>query len=82
MVSFSKKQKILKKGEIIETLNEGKYDSRRFKRAVETAYLDSSFTLFIKDNNVIFEQGSGRIAVIPLDIVKDIIKVKIDLPIR
>ena len=35
--------------------------------------MDDSFTKYIIKNNVCFEQGSGRVAYVPVDIVEDII---------
>ena len=54
-------------------MKEEKFGSYKFRRAIETAYMDESFTKYIIKNNVCFEQGSGRVAYVPVDIVEDII---------
>ena len=66
-------RKNLKKRELLDVLKGASYGSHKFRRAVEKAYMDDSFIKYIINNNVCFEQGSGRIAYVPLDIVEDII---------
>lgn len=68
--------------EIMEILKGEKYGSCKFRRAVEKAYMSSSFVKYIVGNNVVFEQGSGRKVSIPVDIVEDIIGVEIQLSRR
>lgn len=62
--------------EVLEVLKGGEYGSSSFRRAVEKAYMSDSFEKYMIGNNVYFEQGSGRIAVVPKDIVEDILGVE------
>lgn len=66
-------RKNLKKEGILEVLKGEKFGSYKFRRAIEKAYMDESFIKYIIKNNVCFEQGSGRVAYVPVDIVEDII---------
>lgn len=70
------------KMDVMEILKGEKYGSCKFRRAVEKAYMSSSFVKYIVGNNVVFEQGSGRKVSIPVDIVEDIIGVEIQLSRR
>lgn len=70
------------KKDLIEVLKEGDYSKSSFRRAVEMAYMSDGVTKYIKEKNVCFEQGSGRIASIPIDIVEDIIGVELQLSRR
>ena len=40
------------------------------------------YTKYIKEKNVCFEQGSGRVASVPIDIVEDVIGVELKLSRR
>lgn len=70
------------KKDVMEILKGEKYGSCKFRRAVEKAYMSSSFVKYTVGNNVVFEQGSGRKVSIPVDIVEDIIGVEIQLSRR
>ena len=70
------------KKDLIEVLKEGDYSKCSFRRAVEIAYMSEGVTKYIKEKNVCFEQGSGRVASIPIDIVEDIIGVELQLSRR
>ena len=70
------------KKDLIEILKEGEYNKSNFRRAVEMAYMNEGVTKYIKEKNVCFEQGSGRVASVPIDIVEDIIGVELQLSRR
>ena len=70
------------KKEVMEILKEEKYGSSSFRRAIEKAYMSSSFTKYTVGNNVVFEQGASRKVSVPLDIVEDIVGVKVQLSRR
>ena len=70
------------KKDLIEVLKEGDYSKSSFRRAAEIAYMSEGVTKYIKEKNVCFEQGSGRVASIPIDIVEDIIGVELQLSRR
>ncbi len=74
--------KKFKKENLMEILMKGEYSKSSFRRAVEIAYMSDGVTKYIKEKNVCFEQGSGRIASIPIDIVEDIIGVELQLSRR
>lgn len=75
-------KKFKKEKDLMEILMKGEYNKSRFRRAVEIAYMSEDVTKYIKEKNVCFEQGSGRVASIPIDIVEDIIGVELQLSRR
>jgi len=75
--------KILRKRkDTFEILMEGNYGSSKFRKAVQKAYMDISFTKYKVRDMVVFNQGAYRGVAIPLDIVEDIIGVKLEISER
>ncbi|MGN1012428.1 MAG: hypothetical protein ACI4ON_01185 [Clostridia bacterium] len=75
-------RKNFKNEEVFKVLKGASYGSHKFRRAVEKAYMDDRFIKYIINNSVCFEQGSGRVAYVPLDIVEDIIGTELALSRR
>lgn len=70
---------LFKKEETMEILKRGEFGSSKFRKTVEKAYSDFKIEKYQKGENVIFEQGSGRVASVPVDIVESIIGTKVEL---
>ncbi len=70
---------LFKKEETMEILKRGEFGSNKFRKAVQKAYSDFKIEKYQKGKNVVFEQGSGRVALVPVDIVEDIIGTKVEL---
>ncbi len=66
-------KKLLKKGEVLDVLRIGSYGSHEFRKAVEHAYMSNSFEKQVVGKFMEFKQGSGRIVLVPIDIVEDIV---------
>lgn len=75
-------RKMFKKEEVLEILKKGSFGSQKFRKAVERAYMSENIVKYVIGKNVHFEQGSGREAIVPYDIVEDIIGTNLDLPRR
>ncbi len=77
-----KVKKLLKEGKIIEVLKMASFGSTEFRKAVQKAYMSNDYEKYIVGKDVCFEQGSGRVAKVPMDIVEDIIGTAMQLSRR
>lgn len=75
-------KKFKKEKDLIEILMKGEYNKSSFRRAVEKAYMSEKIVKYTIANDVCFEQGSGRVASVPIDIVEDVIGVELQLSRR
>ncbi|MBO5478031.1 MAG: hypothetical protein J6A15_09830 [Clostridia bacterium] len=77
-------KKIFRKGneDLLETLRNESYGSRKFEKAVQKAYMSNSFDKYLVGTNLVFEQGANRRVSIPADIVEDIIGVELQVSRR
>ncbi len=51
----------------------------KFRKCVQRAYMDESIEKYIIGDDVVFCQGANRKAVVPKDIVVDILGIRLDL---
>ncbi len=70
---------LFKKEETMEILMKGEFGSNKFRKAVIKAYSNYKIETYLKGKNVIFKQGSGRVAKVPVDIVEDIIGTEVQV---
>lgn len=62
--------------------NEGNWGASKFRKCVQKAYISETVEKYLVGTNVVFQQGFNRKAVIPVDIVEDILGITIELPRR
>lgn len=70
------------KKDLIKALNGEKRNSLGYLRTVEKAYMDFSIDKYLVGDNVVFEQGSGRKALVHVSIVEEAIGCKVQLSKR
>ncbi len=73
---------LFKKQDLLEILKEGKFGTSNFKKAVEKAYISNKFKIYRVGKMIYFEQGSGRVAKVPMDIVEDAIGCEVQVDLR
>ncbi len=73
---------LFKKQEMLEVLKEGNFGSNKFRKALEKAYLSEKFHIYRVGKMICFEQGSGRVAQVPVDIVEDVLGCEVEVDLR
>ena len=61
---------------------EENWGANKFRKCVQKAYISEKVEKYLVGTNVVFQQGFNRKAVIPVDIVEDILGIAVELPRR